>query len=86
MLNKPDSAITILEEVIPIFKSEGNLYLQMNALAQLSRAYYKKGQIELALATMDSSNALDPNQQYLSQAIYNYQLMGKNVRGQRRLE
>ena len=74
---KPDSAILILDEVIPIFESEGDLYLLMNAKAQLGRAYYKKGEIAKALSILEESNAMDPENQYVAQSRYNYHLMGR---------
>jgi tetratricopeptide (TPR) repeat protein/DNA-binding CsgD family transcriptional regulator len=74
---KPDSAILILNQVIPIFKKDKDVYLEINALAQLSRAYYKKGQIAKALGIMEQSNKLDPDAQYISQSIYNFQMMGR---------
>lgn len=72
-----DEAIKILEEVIPIFKKDKDVYLEINAMAQLSRAYYRKGQISKALTIMEESNALDPDTKYVRQAIYNNQLMGR---------
>ena len=77
---KPDTAIILLNEVIDIFKRDGDLYLQINAIAQLSRAYYEKGEIRQALEIMNEANDLDPEAQYIGQSIYNYQLMGRMYR------
>lgn len=77
---RPDTAILLLNEAIPIFKRDGDLYLQINATAQMSRAHYEKGEISKALQIMKEANALDPEMQYLGQSIYNFQLMGRMYR------
>ena len=73
----PDSAITILKEVIPIFQAENNRYLHMNAVAQLGRAYHEKGDHQKAIEILEQSNALDPEMNFIFQAIYNQHLMGR---------
>ncbi len=75
--HQPDSAIKILNYVIPFYEAENNQYMLMNALAQLSRAQYEKGNISEALETMKKSNAIDPGARFPGQSIYNFQLMGR---------
>lgn len=83
--NFPDSAIALLQEVIPIFIANGDRYLEMNARAQLSNAFYKKGQLEIAVFKMKEAISLDPKLNYPSQAIYNFQLLGRIYQEQNNL-
>ncbi len=74
---KPDTALLLLEKVIPIFKRDDETYLWMNAEAQYGRALHRLGQSTEAIKHFELSNSLGQGQSFLSQLAYNYEFLSR---------
>lgn len=74
-LGKPDTALQLLNTVIPIFKKDKDLYLQMNAEAQKGRALHRLGRSDEAIVHFELSNKLGADQNFLAQLAYNHEFL-----------
>ncbi len=72
---REDTALILLKKAIPIFKQDNDIYLQMNAEAQLGRALHRLGKSEDAIKHFKESNRLGAEQNFMAQLAYNHEFL-----------
>lgn len=79
-ISREDTALEMLEEVIPVFQETKDIYMEMNAEAQYGRALFRLGKPEEALEHFNRSNNLDPKENFVAQLAYNHEYMSRILR------
>lgn len=79
-LGREDTAIMLLDEVIPVFKEAERVYMLMNAEAQYGRALFRIGKFEEALTHFNRSLKLDPDENFVAQSAYNHEFLSRMFR------
>lgn len=77
---REDTALSLLNRAIPIFKNDKKLYLWMNAEAQLGRAFHQIGQPQRAIRHLKRSIDLGQGQSFVSQLAYNHEYLARVYR------
>ncbi len=74
---RSDTAMLVLQELIPIFRASEDVYLEMNAEAQLGRAYFKLGDTEQAIKHFSMSNKMGEGHRFVAQLAYNHEFLSR---------
>ena len=74
---RSDTAMLVLQELIPIFRASEDVYLEMNAEAQLGRAYFKLGDTEQAIKHFSISNKMGESHRFVAQLAYNHEFLSR---------